>query len=74
VKGQEGSSVTLTVDNQRLVSTVQNTGNWSQFKIVEVGKLRIKEAGTHTLSVKPLKKAHSAIMNLRSIYAQTGRT
>ncbi|MDP7050485.1 MAG: HEAT repeat domain-containing protein [Verrucomicrobiota bacterium] len=66
-KDQSGSTVTLAVDNQNLVATVQNTGSWNRFKIVEAGKLQIKEAGTHVLSMKPLKKMHSAIMDLRSI-------
>ncbi len=66
-KGQGGSTVALTVDNQQLIATVRDTGSWSRFETVEAGQLKIEEVGTHTLRVQPLKKAHSAIMDLRSV-------
>ena len=64
--GQGGSSVEVAVGPERLTFEVKETGGWQKFEAREVGTLALK-AGRQTLSVKPIKKAKTAVMDLRQI-------
>jgi hypothetical protein len=66
-KDQGGSTVALTVANQRLVATVRDTGSWNRYETVEVGRLVIPKTGTHRLLVKPIKLKKGAVMDLRTV-------
>ena len=66
-KGQGGSPAALTLGNQRLVATVRDTGGWNRFETVEVGRLKIQKAGTHRLSLKPIKLMKGVLMDLRTV-------
>jgi len=66
-KGQGGSEVEVSVGQQNLGFTVEDTGHFQNFKAREIGKLTLDRAGRYTLTVKPKKKAAAAIMDLRSI-------
>jgi hypothetical protein len=64
--GHGGSSVELTVGKERLTFEVKDTGGWQKFEAREIGSLTLG-AGRQTLTVKPLKKAKAAVMDLRQI-------
>jgi arylsulfatase A-like enzyme len=66
-KGQGGSEVELSVGEQTLKFTVEDTEGFQNFKDREIGKLKIDKAGRYTLVVKPRKKAAGAVMDLRAV-------
>ncbi len=65
--GEAGSTYSVGIGDQQLTGTVKETGNWARFETVVVGTVEIKEAGTYTVAVKPIKKLHTYVMNLRSV-------
>ena len=66
-QGQGGSTAALSLGNQRLVAIVRDTGGWNRFVIVEAGRLKIQKAGTHRLSLKPIKLMEGVLMDLRTV-------
>jgi hypothetical protein len=66
-KGQGGSEVELTVGEQTLRLTVEDTGHFQNFKARDVGQVRLDKVGRHTLRVKPQHMAATAVMDLRSV-------
>jgi len=66
-KGQGGSEVQLSVDDQNLKFTVEDTGHFQNFKERHIGKLKIDQTGVQTLQLKPLHKAKNAVMDVRQI-------
>jgi arylsulfatase A len=65
--GQGGSIVEVTVADQSLTFTVEDTGGFQNFKAREIGTVRLEKAGRYTLTVRPKTKAKGAVMDLRSI-------
>ena len=66
-KGQGGSEVEVSIGEQVLKFTVEDTGHFQNFKAREIGTVTIDKPGRYTLTVKPKKKAAAAVMDLRSI-------
>jgi arylsulfatase A-like enzyme len=66
-RGQGGSEVELTVADQNLRLTVEDTGGFQNFKAREVGRVRLDQAGRYTLRVTPRRKPAGAVMDLRSV-------
>jgi arylsulfatase A-like enzyme len=66
-KGQGGSEVEVRVGDQVLKFTVEDTGHFQNFKPRDIGIVKIEKAGKHTLSIKPIKKAAAAIMDVRQV-------
>jgi hypothetical protein len=66
-KGQGGSEVEISVGEQVLKFTVEDTGHFQNFKPRDLGTVTIDKAGRYTLNVKPKKKAAAAIMDIRQI-------
>jgi arylsulfatase A-like enzyme len=64
--GNGGSSVEVSVGKERLPFEVKDTGGWQAFQSREIGTLTLAK-GRQTLTVKPLKKAKAAVMDLRQI-------
>lgn len=65
--GNGGSQVEFDVAGQKLEMTVADTGGFQNFKNSDVGQVRLEKAGRYTLKVKPLTKAHHAVMDLRQV-------
>jgi arylsulfatase A-like enzyme len=65
--GQGGSEVEIDVDGQKSHFTVEDTGGFQNFKSRSIGTAVLSEVGRHTLWVRPLRKAHDAVMDLRSV-------
>jgi hypothetical protein len=65
-KGSGGSEVELSVDDQILPFTVQDTGGFQNFVPRVVGKVKLAE-GKHRVTVKPKKTQGAAIMDLRQV-------
>ena len=66
-KGQGGSDVEVAVGDQKLKFTVEDTGHFQNFKAREIGTVTLDKTGRYTLTVKPLKKAAAAVMDLRQV-------
>ncbi|MFL5340663.1 MAG: sulfatase-like hydrolase/transferase [Gemmataceae bacterium] len=66
-KGQGGSMVEVSLGDQKLSFTVEDTGHFQNFKARDIGTLMIDKPGRYTLTVKPTKKAAAAVMDLRSM-------
>ncbi len=47
--------------------TVEATGSWTAFKTVELGRIRIAEAGKHELALRAQSLAGEGVMNLKSV-------
>ncbi len=62
-----GSRYTVDVGGEKLSGTVEATGSWTAFKTVELGRIRIVEAGKHALAVRAQSLAGEGVMNLRSV-------
>ena len=65
-KGQGGSVVALDTKQGSCEFTVEETGHFQRFVPREVGKLTLI-AGENTLTVRPVKKAKAAVMDLRRV-------
>lgn len=65
-KGNGGSRVALETAQGSCEFTVEETGHFQRFVPREVGKLTLAE-GANTLTVRPLKKAGAAVMDLRRV-------
>lgn len=64
--GQGGSEVAVSIDGQSLAFIVQDTGHFQNFVPRVIGRVKL-DAGSHTLTVKPVTKAHHAVMDLRQV-------
>ena len=65
-KGNGGSVVALDTQQGSCEFTVEETGHFQRFVSREVGKLTLV-AGENTLTVRPVKKAKAAVMDLRRV-------
>jgi arylsulfatase A-like enzyme len=65
-KGNGGSVVALDTQQGSCEFTVEETGHFQRFVPREVGKLKLV-AGENTLTVRPVKKAKAAVMDLRRV-------
>ncbi|HEY1375447.1 MAG TPA: N-acetylgalactosamine 6-sulfate sulfatase (GALNS), partial [Gemmataceae bacterium] len=65
--GQGGSTVEVTVADQPLTFTVEDTGGFQNFKPREVGTVRLDKPGRYTLAVRPKTKAKNAVMDVRAV-------
>jgi arylsulfatase A-like enzyme len=65
-KGNGGSVVALDTPQGSCEFTVEETGHFQRFVPREVGKLTLV-AGENTLTVRPVKKAKAAVMDLRRV-------
>lgn len=66
--GQGGSEVVFIVDQQSpLMLTVPDTGGFQAFQPIKIGEIEIQQKGLHKLSIKPVKKAKAAVMDVRQV-------
>lgn len=65
-RNQGGSKVALIVNNQKNEFIVEDTGHFQNFTPRKVGKVYLNK-GEHRFWIKPIKKAHGAIMDVRHI-------
>jgi arylsulfatase A-like enzyme len=66
-KGQGGSEVEVAVGEQKLKFTVEDTGHFQNFKARDIGTVKIDNLGLFTLTIKPIKKAAAAVMDMRQV-------
>jgi arylsulfatase A len=65
--GQGGSEVEFTVAGQTLKTIVEDTGHFQNFKLRDIGTVKLNKPGIHTLAVRPKTKAKVAVMDLRQV-------
>jgi arylsulfatase A-like enzyme len=65
-KGNGGSLVAIEAGAGKCEFTVEETGHFQRFVPREIGQLELA-AGDNTLTVRPLKKAKAAVMDLRRV-------
>jgi hypothetical protein len=61
-----GSVVKLTVGDQSLEYTMEDTGEWSNYRTLEVGKMSLK-AGSQPVVIQAVSIENRFVMNLKSI-------
>lgn len=66
-KGQGGSTVEVSVADQKLSFTVEDTGGFQNFKARTIGSITLDQPGKHTLIVQPRTKPGGAVMDLRAV-------
>ena len=62
-----GNEYTVKVGDQEVVGKVRATGGWGNFQTETLGTVKIAQAGSVTVSVKPKGKPHDALMNLKAV-------
>ena len=65
--GSGGSTCEIAVGDAKLAGTIRETGSWTKFATVRLGKLKLAKPGRATLTVKPKTRPGLAVMNLRAI-------
>ena len=66
-RGSGGSEYVVAVGKQQLRGKVKETGSWARFTAAKLGKMTLAKPGRYTLSVKPTRKARTAVMNLQAV-------
>lgn len=66
-KGSGGAEVVVTIGDQAVPFTVEDTGHFQNFVKRGIGKVTISEPGLVTLTVKPKSKPGVAVMDLRQV-------
>ncbi|MEK7950357.1 DUF5077 domain-containing protein [Luteolibacter soli] len=66
-KDSGGSEVEISAGDQRTRFTVEDTGNFQNFKERNVGTLNFEKAGPQKLEVHALSKPGAAVMDLRQV-------
>src|SRR5262249_23953560 len=72
-KGQGGSEVELSVAEQVLTAKVEDTGQFQNFRVRDIGVVSLEKAGGYTLTVKAKKNPGIAVMDLRSVVLKPAR-
>jgi hypothetical protein len=65
-KGNGGSTVAVEAGASKCEFTVEETGHFQRFVPREIGQIELA-AGDNTLTIRPLKKAKAAVMDLRRV-------
>jgi arylsulfatase A-like enzyme len=63
--GSGGAQVAVNIAGQTLVMTVEETGHFQRFVSLNIGTVRLAEAGRYTLTVRARTKPGPAVMDLR---------
>ena len=66
-QGQGGSEVALSVGDQEIVFTVEETGHFQSFKNRTLGTIDLAAGGEHTLELRPRTKEAAAVMDVRQV-------
>jgi len=66
-KNSGGSEYQVAVGDQVLTDVVPETGAFTNFVERVIGTVKLPQAGSYTLSVKPIKKPGLAVMDLRAV-------
>ncbi|HKS35931.1 MAG TPA: sulfatase/phosphatase domain-containing protein, partial [Verrucomicrobiae bacterium] len=66
-KGSGGSEVEVSVGEEVLKFTVQDTGHFQNFVVRDIGRLALRTPGRYTFAVKPKTKPGAAVMDLRQV-------
>jgi arylsulfatase A-like enzyme len=65
--GQGGSTAEVSVADQPLTFTIEDTGGFQNFKPRDIGTVRLEKPGRYALTVKPTSKAKAAVMDVRQV-------
>lgn len=65
--GNAGSEVAVKVGSEEKKFTVQDTGGFQKWKDITVGEIEIKAGGTQRLTVDPLNKVKSAVLDVQKV-------
>ncbi|HEV2971862.1 MAG TPA: hypothetical protein VGY55_17945 [Pirellulales bacterium] len=65
--GSGGSHFTVEMADQKLSDKVPDTGSFHNFRLRNVGAVKIDKPGNYTLSVRAIDKPGVAVMDLRSV-------
>ena len=63
----DGAEVAVVVGQDSLAAKVPSTGSWSEFKVIEVGRLELKQAGVVQVAVRAREPGAWKAVNLRYV-------
>jgi len=66
-KGQGGSTVEVSIAEQALSMTVEDTGHFQNFVPRSIGTVELTKPGRYVLTIKPKTKAKAAVMDVRQV-------
>jgi len=62
-----GTRYVVLAGGSKVEGAVAATGNWDDYKTVQLGRLKLDKAGTINLTITPLDDPRVGVMNLRSV-------
>jgi len=66
-RGSGGSTVEVTIGDEKLSFTVEETGGFQAFQPRTIGRVTLSKPGRHMLAVRPISKPGPAVMDLRQV-------
>ena len=69
--GQGGSDIELTIGKQKVPFKVEATGGFQAWRDVKLGTVELKAETGYTVSLKVIKKAKNAVMDIQQITLRT---
>jgi hypothetical protein len=63
----EGAELALEIGQSRITGQVPPTGDWGRFRVVDLGRIEIKQAGDQLVTVRAKDPKSWKAINLRSI-------
>jgi hypothetical protein len=66
-KGQGGSEVLVEVGGESFRFTVEDTGNFQNFRARRLGRVKLAANQKYSLAIKPQRKQASAVMDIREV-------
>ena len=65
--GQGGGEIRVSVGEESLNHTVQDTGGWGRFVTRRLGTVRVPRAGAVTIAVRPVRVERHGVVNLQAV-------
>ncbi|MCD6304156.1 MAG: sulfatase-like hydrolase/transferase, partial [Planctomycetes bacterium] len=65
--GPGGSQFELAVGDQKLTGTIRHTKSWNDYTWVKVGQIELPAAGTHELTIRPIKQVGGRLGNVAAV-------
>lgn len=66
-RGSGGSTVEVTIGNEKLSFPVEETGGFQEFRPRTIGRVTLNKTGRHLLAVRATNKPGPAVMDLRQV-------
>jgi len=65
--GQGGSVFEIAVGQEKLTSEIRHTNGWEQYVWIHVGEINVPDAGSYTVSVRPVEQVEGRLGNVAAV-------